>query len=381
MLEEKIKLLKKNMLEKRTAYNAGLEQALEMVKRGALDEAEQMKATIEAYKAEIQVMEDEVAKLEELLAMAPYSDEPKTNEDEERGRKTKMNEKLVAFNQYIRSQGTEKRDLDSSSAGIVIPNEISKEAFEPKREELDLSAYTFTQTVGAPSGKFPVSLNNTSVLATKAELAEIADVGVDLFAEVPYTVVTRAGRVVLSNELVEDAEVDVIELVKKNLRKMVRNTNNANIITKLKSFTKVTAGTLDEVKKVFNVDIDPALDKKVVMNQDAYNYFDTLKTADGKYLFQADVTAKTGKTLFGSEVIVVPNALLANAGTQALPKYQFFVGELESAVAVFNKKQVEAVWEKFDNYSKGISIVVRNDYQVVDTEAGRLVEFTPPAVV
>jgi HK97 family phage major capsid protein len=376
MLEEKLKLLKKTITEKRNLYNAGIEEALKLVERGALDEANQIKEAIEAYKTEISNLQVEVEHLEGVLALTPYEDE----EDEERGRTNKMNEKLANFEKYIRSQGTEKRDLDSSTAGVIIPQEVSKEIFEPKRQELDLSTYTFTQTVGSASGKFPVAKNNANVLTTKAELALIADVEGDLFTEVSYQVETRAGKIALSNELIEDAEVNVIEVIKRQLIKMVRNTNNAQIIAKLKTFTKVPAVNLDEVKKVFNVDIDPSLDKKVVLNQDTFNYFDTLKDVDGKYLLQSDITSKTGKTLFGAEVIVVPNTLLATAGTELAPVYQFFVGDLESAVAVFNRKQVEAVWEKFDNYSKGLSVVVRNDFKVVDADAGRLVEFTPAVV-
>jgi HK97 family phage major capsid protein len=215
-------------------------------------------------------------------------------------------------------------------------------------------------------------------LATKDELADIADVAGDMFIDVEWDVQTRAGKIALSNELIEDSAIDVVEEVKKQLQRMVVNTNNQNIINLLKGFTKVSATTLDDVKKVFNVDLDPALNKQVIVNQSAFNYLDTLKDVDGRYILQPDLKASSGKSLLGAEVIVVSDALLANGGTQSSPKYPIIVGDFEESVAVFNRNQITAEWQKFDSYSQGLSVVVRNDYKVVDPDATRYIELTPP---
>ncbi len=41
------------------------------------------------------------------------------------------------------------------------------------------------------------------------------------------------------------------------------------------------------------------------------------------------------------------------------------------------RNQVTTQWEKFDYYSQGLAVIVRNDYQVIDPDASRYIEFTP----
>ncbi|MRT95161.1 phage major capsid protein, partial [Xylella fastidiosa subsp. multiplex] len=44
-------------------------------------------------------------------------------------------------------------------------------------------------------------------------------------------------------------------------------------------------------------------------------------------------------------------------------------GDLSQAVAVFRRNQVTAQWDKFDQFSQGLSVIVRNDYKVIDKTA------------
>lgn len=76
-----------------------------------------------------------------------------------------------------------------------------------------------------------------------------------LFADVPFDVKTRAGKIALSNEVVEDSEVDIVGEVKNQLQQLVDNTDNSQIMTLLtgSNFAKATATGVDDLKKVFNV--------------------------------------------------------------------------------------------------------------------------------
>lgn len=53
------------------------------------------------------------------------------------------------------------------------------------------------------------------------------------------------------------------------------------------------------------------------------------------------------------------------------------MGDLKQAVFVARRNQVTTQWEKFDFYSQGLAVNVRNDYQKIDEETIRYVEFTP----
>lgn len=315
-----------------------------------------------------EVEKDEVEKIEE--------------EKEEKRSEIKTMKEIKAFNAvddfegYIRSQGNETRGLDTNSGSIIVPVEVSTSVLELKDGQVDLSKYVTLEAVGTGSGKFPVAKRAKAILATKAELAEIAEIDEPLFNEVEYKVETRIGQISFSNELIEDSEIDVVAYAQRQMQRMVTNTNNKNIMTVLNSFAKVDATNADELKRICNVDLDPELDLKIVLNQDAYQAIDTMKDAQGRYLLQDSIAVASGKTLFGKEVIVVSNTV---APTPKDATGFIFIGDLKEAVFMAQRNSIEAEWQKFDNYSKGLAVGLRSDYKRIDESAGKYVTFKLPA--
>jgi HK97 family phage major capsid protein len=201
-------------------------------------------------------------------------------------------------------------------------------------------------------------------------LAEIAEIDDPLFIEVDYKAETRIGQIAFSNEVLEDAAIDVVAYAKRQMQRMVKNTNNKNIIDVLNTFAKKAVTDVDGLKQVVNVALDPELDLKILVNQDAYQYLDTLKDTQGRYLLQDSIASASGKMLFGKEVIVVSNKV---APTPTKTQGYIFVGDLKEAVFMAQRSEITAEWEKFDRYSKGLSVGVRSDYKQIDSEAGFLV--------
>lgn len=336
---------------------------------------------VEEEKAE-EVADEEVAEPEteeESTEAEEVEVEEEELEKDEKGEERSMKEikdltnGVQDFEGYIRSQGTETRGLDTTNGSVLVPVEVSTSVLELKDGLVDLSAYVTKEAVGTGQGKFPVAKRAKAILATKAELAEIAEIDEPLFNEVDYKVETRIGQIAFSNELIEDAEIDVVAYAKRQMQRMVKNTNNANIMTVLNSFAKVDATNADELKRVVNVDLDPELDLKIVLNQDAYQAIDTLKDAQGRYLLQDSIAVSSGKTLFGKEVIVVSNAV---APTPKDTTGFIFIGDLKEAVFMAQRNEISAEWEKFDRYSKGLAVGIRSDYKKIDADAGKLVNFT-----
>lgn len=382
-------------------------QANEALENGDLTKAKEILAQIKSIKeteAEQKAIEAELAELtaEEEVAPEPETEkEPEQieeveveaeeekpaedeNEDEKlrqdkEGEERSMKEiqdltsKVQDFEAYIRTQGTETRGLDTTNGSVLVPVEVSNSVLELKDGQVDLSKYVTKEAVGTGQGKFPVAKRAQAILATKAELAEIAEIDEPLFLEVDYKCETRIGQIAFSNELIEDAEIDVVAYAKRSMERMVTNTNNANIMTVLKGFTKVNATNADELKRVVNVDLDPELDLKIVMNQDAYQLIDTLKDADGRYLLQDSIASASGKMLFGKEVILVSNKVAPTAKDTA---GFIWIGDLKEAVFMAQRNEISAEWEKFDRYSKGLAVGIRSDYKKIDAEAGKLVNFT-----
>ncbi|KMO57018.1 capsid protein, partial [Lacticaseibacillus rhamnosus] len=275
-----------------------------------------------------------------------YTEWLKTNtEQPEKGDKT-MTEKTIidnkehtesrAYEDYIRSMGEQRDGLTTTTAGAVVPKEVIEDVFDLKESDYDLAKYVTVKQVGTPVGTYPIALTNNGVLATKAELADISEINSTLFRGVDYKVATRAGKIYLSNELVEDSEVDIVAEVKDQLKKLVQNTDNSNIISVLTgkstsgdNFKHIAGTTLDDLKKTFNIELDPALSLSVIVNQDAFNYLDTLKDSQGRYLLQPSITAPSGKQLFGAPVIVVANKVLP---TDKVGTYRIIVGDFSQAI-------------------------------------------------
>nr|DAO55147.1 MAG TPA: major capsid protein [Caudoviricetes sp.] len=281
---------------------------------------------------------------------------------------------MRGYEEYIRSQGEVRDGVTTVNAAAVVPEEVIGEVFDLKRSSYNLAQYATVKTVSNGQGKYPVATNQQAVLATKAELAEIGDIDAEMFTQVEYKAETRAGKIALSNEVVEDSAVNIVQEVKEQLAKLVENTDNKHIVDLLKTFTKKTAATLDDLKQLYNVALDPVLDKMVILNQSGYNHLDTLKDSDGRYILQPDVTAPSGKSLFGMPVVLIADTLFANPKVGTFP---MIMGDIAQSIFVARRNQVTTQWEKFDYYSQGLAVIVRNDYKKIDENASVYIEFTP----
>lgn len=296
-----------------------------------------------------------------------------------KGENKKMTEKTIidnnektetrSFEDFIRSRGELRDGLTTHGAEAVIPEEVVTPVLELKNSKYNLAQYATVKTVSTGSGHYPIAKrNNTAVLATKEELADIADVDANMFEDVQFDVKTRAGKIALSNEVVDDSAVDIVSEVKGQLQKLVDNTDNQNIMKVLTSdpFKKEKATTTDDLKKIFNVELDPALNKMWLVNQSGFNYLDTLKDNEGRYLLQPNPTAASGFSLFGAPVVMISDTVMPNNADGSFP---MIAGDISEAVAVFRRNQVTAQWDKFDQFAQGLSVIVRNDYRPISSDA------------
>ena len=289
---------------------------------------------------------------------------------------------VQAFNKYVRNAGNidaeTRAAITTTEIGAVLPKEVIEPAFELKDNPDALANFATVLNVSNNAGSLPVvTSDDTTVLATKAEAAEMADVDYTI-KSVDYKVQTRAGRIVVSDEAREDAAVDIVGLCKGQLQKLVQNTDNQNILKLLGTLTAKTAKTIDDLKTVFNVDLNPALTDSAtwVVNSTAFNTLDQLKDTQGRYLLQPDVTAPSGYSLFGRPVVRVAN----NVWNAAISKgANMVLADVSQAVAIFRRAQVSFDWEKFDNYASGLAIVTRDDYKLIDENAGFAITFNAAA--
>lgn len=271
---------------------------------------------------------------------------------------------LRSFENYVRSRGEVRSGITTVEGSPLVPSEIVTPIFRTNENSVDLASYVNKKSVSTKSGSYPIAKNNNAILATKQELADIAETDAGITA-IDFNVTTKAGKVYLSSELVGDSNFDVESEVKAQLERLVINTNNKNIMDLLNKLEAKTATGLDGIKHIYNVDLDPSLEKMIIVNQTSFDYLDTLKDTDGRYLLQYSVADPTQSTLFGSKIVVVPDTVLKPVEGEV----DMFIGSLFGYVSLFQRDEIMAKWTNFDQYSEGLSVILRNDYQVVDSSA------------
>lgn len=393
-LKEKIEKLKTKRASQRDAFNLKVKETKERAGAGELDEAKKLKKEADEIKEKMTATDQEISDLESLEnldeepELEEELDEDEEVEDEgegedipplkkkkgdERSMKKKKkiikteNEEVKSFEEYLRSSGKVRDGLTTENQSIIIPEDISMDIYRLKETGVDLTSMITVKKVGRQSGTMLIAKRSTdATLKTKEELAEMDNVDVDMFFNVPYKVDTRAGQIALSEETIDDAGINVVGEVKEQMRKIVKNTNNMNILKVLKTdFDKKPANSVDDVKTVKNKDLDPDLNMSFLTNQDGYNWMDLQKDEDGRYLLQDSISSKTGKMFLGVDVAVISNKLL----TSDAAGFPLFLGDFKEAVGLFDRKKVEVSWTKFDSYTQGLATVVRNDYRSIDKEA------------
>ncbi|HGC6497525.1 TPA: phage major capsid protein, partial [Streptococcus pyogenes] len=167
-----------------------------------------------------------------------------------------------------------------------------------------------------------------------------------------------------------DADVDLVGIVAETIGQMKVNTTNDAIAKVLKTFEpKADVKTLDEIKKILNVDLDPAYNVSFIVSQSFYQSMDTLKDENGRYLLQDSITSVTGKVFLGKPVFVLADEVLG--------KNKAFVGDFKRGVLFADRKDLGLRWVDNDIYGQYLQAVLRFGVAKVDDKAGYYVTFTP----
>ena len=208
---------------------------------------------------------------------------------------------------------------------------------------------------------------------TVAELEENPELAKPEFTEVDWAVQTYRGAIPISNESIQDSAVDLVGIISRNANEQKLNTTNYAIANVLKTFTAAAMSTLDDLKKIINVSLDPAYNKAIVGTQSFYNVLDTLKDGNGRYLLQDSIVSPSGKTLLGMPVFVIEDTLFGEAGNTTA-----FIGDLSRAVLFANRVDVTVRWVANEIYGQYLQVATRFDTKKADANAGYFVTYTAP---
>lgn len=376
MFKEKIKELLAKQKGKRAVINDKTKEIRTLLSNeDASDEdlkkAKALRSDIDNAKEELRQIEDDIKSYRVAEAGNPapeggHHTENNGNDDSEA-------EEQRAFNAYLHK---EVRDgvsgITSPDVAPTIPESILYNPENEVKSVTDLSKLVTQFQATTASGKYPVLKRATERMNSVAELQKNPDLAKPEFEEVDWKVNTYRGAIPLSQESIDDSAIDLTSLVANNANEQKINTTNFAIANVLKLFTaKTVAGeSVDDIKHILNVDLDPAYNKAIIASQSFYQYLDTLKDKNGQYLLHEAITDGSPRTLLGVPVTVVEDELFGAAG-----EAHAFIGDLARAILYANRKDIQVRWVDNDIYGQYLQVVTRFDVKAADKKAGYFVTY------
>lgn len=390
MFDEKIKELKASINSLSTTIADKTAQVKNALEADDLEKARTIKNEIDTAKEELKTAK---ADLELFEATKNSGGAENKKGHEVKGEDMTYRDKVNAFlhskgtvvNEGLRFEGKDEVLITMNEAVVPTTDGVKKaDTTKVTSEELvttpirevnttvDLKQFTTIHPAQKGSGKYPILKKATSKMASVAELEKNPKLAKPEFEQVDWTVKTYRGAIPVSQESVDDADVDLVSIVAEAAAQIKVNTTNAAIAEVLKTFTPKAVKNLDEIKGILNVDFDPAYDVAFVVSQSFYQFLDSLKDQNGRYLLQDSITAASGKVLLGKPVFVLSDTVLGNAG-----EAKAFVGDFKRAVLFADRQDLGLRWADNEIYGQYLQAVLRFDAVKADEKAGYFLTYTP----
>ena len=285
---------------------------------------------------------------------------------------------LSAEDKEILNSMNEGKDEDG---GLTVPKDIRTAVKELRRSEDALETLVNVERVSTLSGSRVIErYADQTPFDNVDEAAEFPEVSTPQFEKIDYKVKKKGGILKITQELLSDTAENIIGYLKRWIAKKAKATRNFMIVAKIREITQdaeVTVSGLDDLKKIFNILLDPAiaLSSCVVTNQDGYNWLDTLKDKDGRYIMQPDPTKPMSTLLFGKyPVKKVSNKTMPSIAAEGGYKVPIVCGDLKEAITIFDRETLtidisSTAGELWKTDQTGIKVRERLDIQSVDEEA------------
>lgn len=386
MIDEKIKELEAKIAETKAEIETATSDLKAMLEDSAnadLNEAKEMRASIDVKKETLNTL------TEELKLFKEVKNEPQTAETHAVATETKTMREAVG--EYIRTKGAVvDSQLKTDGKDVLVPMNVavnptadglkkdgtekvtSKEIVTtPIREVktvLDLKQFATIHKASKGEGSYPILKRATSEMVSVEELEKNPALAKPEFTSVDWKVKTYRGAIPLSQEAIDDADVDLLAIVAEAANQIKVNTTNKAIATVLKDFEAKTAADLDAIKEILNVNLDPAYNVSFVVSQTFYQKLDTMKDKNGRYLLQDSITSASGKEFLGHPVFVVSDTTLGAEG-----EAHAFIGDVQRGVLFADRQDLGLRWVDHEIYGQYLQAVVRFDVKKADAKAGYFV--------
>lgn len=323
----------KELKELLDQINAKKEEVKNFALQNKIEEAK-------SAKEELKKLQDKFDVLYDLY------EEQKENNEENIKDKAKDKKKENSIKEFANAARNGFRVFNKMSegslldGGYTVPEDIltSINTYRESKKSLKNLVTVEKVTTNKGSRTFKKRSQQTGFVKV-GESGKIGKGSTPQFERLDYEIEKYAGYFPVTNELLQDSDVNIVNTLVQWIADESRVTANKLILEIIKTKEETALNGLDDIKKALNVTLGSAFKatSKVITNDDGLHYLDTLKDADGKYILQPDpVTPMVMWVCAGATKIpveVVPNSDMPTVEN----KIPMIIGDLKEGIVFWDR--------------------------------------------
>lgn len=281
----------------------------------------------------------------------------------------------------------------NADGGYTVPEDIVTKIERYRDAKFSLRSLVHVVPVKTKSGARTFKQRKTRTgFAKVLENGKFASGVTPQFERLAWNVDKYGGYFVLTDEVIEDSDENLVNIVVEDIGEEARITDNVQILAALGGIDKTNLTDIDGIKNAVNVTLGQAFadSSVIVTNDNGLQYLDTLTDSNGNALLKASPVDPLKRFVaIGFRqvpLIVVPNSDLANFTVSNASVIPFIIGDLYEGVVLWDRRQITllqsnvAAVEGYNAFEQGGRIIradMRADYTLRD-EAAIVVGYINP---
>lgn len=376
----------KKLYEKKNSLLNEMEDILNKAKEETRSFTEEEKSRVEEIKSEIRGLEQVIANEEELRSFDKSNITRATGNSEKTTEERQQEEVEKEERQFIDAVATgEIRNLTAGNNGGIIPVTIASDIIDTVKELCPLldhaDIYHVAGELRLP--KFKATSSNADGVATPIAASYVNEFTELTESTAQFETINLTNQIIgvlvkMSKSLLNRANFDVRSFIVNKVAKTIVEflekemliANEGKIQGAINTTNEVVAANQDKFDTTDLVDLQMAIPSAYqkncmwIMHKDILKALRKLKTADGQFILNADVTAPFGYTILGKPVYLsdsMPNNIAAGKNVM------LYMDASGYAVKMTKSMEIQMLMEKYaTQYAVGICAYVEIDAKIAD---------------
>lgn len=376
----------KKLYEKKNSLLNEMEDILNKAKEETRSFTEEEKSRVEEIKSEIRGLEQVIANEEELRSFDKSNITRATGNSEKTTEERQQEEVEKEERQFIDAVATgEIRNLTAGNNGGIIPVTIASDIIDTVKELCPLldhaDIYHVAGELRLP--KFKATSSSAGGVATPIAASYVNEFTELTESTAQFETINLTNQIIgvlvkMSKSLLNRANFDVRSFIVNKVAKTIVEflekemliANEGKIQGAINTTNEVVAANQDKFDTTDLVDLQMAIPSAYqkncmwIMHKDILKALRKLKTADGQFILNADVTAPFGYTILGKPVYLSDSMPKNIAAGQNVMLYMDASGY---AVKMTKSMEIQMLMEKYaTQYAVGICAYVEIDAKIAD---------------